>query len=143
MPYTSLIDAKIYFYNIKTKTLKKEYRNICDRINLIDSHFYVITYQPPKKLFIFNQEGELVDESSVESISEYIGHEDGWDCFMFSTNDNLFVLSLSGENTNLKHLFINVFEKSTKTFILFYLHLIKISFDVPIFYAIFSYRFCK
>ena len=86
---------KIHFYDLQTKTLKKEYRNINGRISLIDSHFYVVTYKQPKKLFIFDEEGELVDESSVESISNHIGNE--WDGFMFSTNDYLFVPSYHGK----------------------------------------------
>ena len=84
----------IYFYDLKTKTLKKEYRNIYGRISLIDSHFYVITSKQPKKLFIFDKEGELVDEISLESINEHI--RDEWDGFMFSTEDNLFVTSYTG-----------------------------------------------
>ena len=89
-------DEKIYFYDLKTKTLKKEYPNISGRISLIDSHFYVLTCEPPKKLFIFDQEGELIDEASVESISKYI--KGFWDGFMFLTKDNLFVTSFNGEN---------------------------------------------
>ena len=87
---------KIHFYDLQTKTLKKEYRNINGRISLIDSHFYVLTYKQPQKLFIFDEEGELVDEASVESISEYIEYH--YDGFMFSTKDNLFVTSNSGGN---------------------------------------------
>ena len=62
---------------------------------LIDSHFYVITCQSPDKLFIFNQEGELIDEVSVESIGEYI-QNDG-DGFIFLTKYYIFVTSSSGE----------------------------------------------
>ena len=92
----SLCDNMIYFYDVKTKKMKKEYRNIMGRISFIDSHFYVITYEQPKKLFIFDEEGELVDEISLESISEHIqNHLDG---FIFLTKDNLFVTSRSGGN---------------------------------------------
>ena len=93
---------KIYFYDLKTKRLKKEYRKINGRISLIDSHFYVVTnrasikfYEEPKKLFIFDEEGELIDEISVESISEHIQSND--DGFMFLTKDYLFVTSHTGE----------------------------------------------
>ena len=90
------LPSGIYFYDRKTKTLKKEYRNIDGRISLIKSHFYVVTYNSPKKLFIFDKEGELVDEASVESINEHIqSYDDG---FMFLTKDNLFVTSRSGGN---------------------------------------------
>ena len=87
--YKTRKDGKIYFYDIKTKILKKEYRNIDDRISLIDSHFYVVTYKQPKKLFIFDEEGEFVDESSVESISEHF--RDNCDSFMFSTEDIIYL----------------------------------------------------
>ena len=87
---------KIYFYDIKTKRLKKEYSNINGRISLIDSHFYVISCKQPQKLFIFDEEGELIDETSVDSISEHIQNQQGWDGFMFLTKDNLFVTSWSG-----------------------------------------------
>ena len=87
---------KTYFYDIKTKILKKEYPKIDGRISLIDSNFYVAIYKQPKKFVIFDQEGELIDECSVESISEHIQyHRDG---FMFSTEDYLFVSSFSGGN---------------------------------------------
>ena len=87
---------QINFYDLKTKTLKKEYPDISGRINFIDSHFYVVTFRPPsKKLFIFDQEGELIDEAIiVESFSEHI--KMFWDGFMFLTEDNLFVPSFSG-----------------------------------------------
>ena len=86
----------IFFYDIKTKKMKKEYPSISGRISLIDSHFYVLTYNPPKKLFIFDQEGELIDEASVESISEHIRNETGRDGSMFLMNDYLFISSFSG-----------------------------------------------
>ena len=88
----------IYFYDLKTKRLKKEYRNIDGRISFIDSHFYVLTYKQHQKLFIFDEEGELIDESSAESISGHIRSEDEWDGFMFLTKDYLFVTSHRGEN---------------------------------------------
>ena len=82
----------IYFYDLKTKILKKRYQNIPGRISLIDSHFFVVT----KKLLIFDEEGELIDEASVESISEHFrSYDDG---FMFFTKDNLYVTSLSEGN---------------------------------------------
>ena len=40
----------------------------------------------------------MIDESSVESLSEHIRDEDGWDGFMFLTKDNLFVTSWSERN---------------------------------------------
>ena len=87
---------KIHFYDLKTKTLKKEYQNIFGRISFIDSHFYVVTYNPPEKLFIFDQEGELVDELSLESMSEHI--QDYQDGLMYLTKDYLFVSATRGRN---------------------------------------------
>ena len=84
------------FYDIKTKILKKKYSDIFGRISLIDSYFYVISCKPPKKLFIFDQEGELVDEACLESISEHITNL-YWDGFMFLTNDYLFISSYTGK----------------------------------------------
>ena len=86
----------IYFYDLKTKKMKKEYQNINGRINLIDSHFYVMTCDSPQKLLIFDEEGDLIDEASVKSINEHFrSYDDG---FMFLTKDNLFVTSRSGGN---------------------------------------------
>ena len=62
---------------------------------MIDSHFYVFTCcKWPKKLLIFDEEGELVDEASIQSISEYI--QDYRDGSMISTKDYLFVTSFIG-----------------------------------------------
>ena len=84
---------KIFFYDIKTKNLKKEHPNIFGRINLIESYFYVVSLKPSNKLFIFDQEGELINETSIESISEHIKHPYGWDGFMLLTKDYLIFLS--------------------------------------------------
>ena len=87
-------NEKIYFYDLKTKTLIKKYEKKCkSRISFIDSHFYVVTWRPPQKLLIFDEEGELIDEASIESISEHI--RDYMDGFMFKINDYLFVTSFS------------------------------------------------
>ena len=81
--------CNIYFYDLETKTLKKEYVGIGGRISLIDSHFYVITHE---KFFIFNQEGELTDEICFRSkIGNFI--KTSYDGFMFPTNGYLFISS--------------------------------------------------
>ena len=86
----------LYFYDIKTKSLKNEYKNLRGRISLIGSYFYVVTSKPSTKVFIFDKEGDLIDEASIaESIKPYINCLN--DGFMFSTTSYLFVASYTGE----------------------------------------------
>ena len=87
---------KIYFYDLKTKKMKKVYQSIDGKICFIDSHFYVVNFNPTKKLLIFDEEGKFVDEARIESIGEHINSS--WDGFMFSSKYNLFISSKSGGN---------------------------------------------
>ena len=83
---------KICFYDKKTKKLKKQYAGSFGRISLIDSHFYVFSGKPPN-LYIFDDEGILTEKIGLPS--NLI--EDSSDGFLFSTEDNLLVLSKNGK----------------------------------------------
>ena len=79
----------VFFYDKATKKLKKEYFYKFVKINFIDSYFFVVSCKTPKKLYIFDQDGELIDEMNLEKINDL----DIFDGFMFSTKDHLIFLS--------------------------------------------------
>ena len=58
----------IYFYDLKTKALKNEYKNFSGRISYIYSNFYVMSIDNPKKAYLFDHEGNLVDEFKIDKI---------------------------------------------------------------------------
>ena len=86
----------IHFYDIKTKELKKKYSDIDGRISVIDSYFYVISGM--RILYVFDNEGDLIDETSVEKLKDFIRGNGEWDGFMLSTEDYLLFLSYYNEN---------------------------------------------
>ena len=87
----------IYFYDTKTKELKKKYPNFKGRISVIDSNFYVFSFSclAPNILYVFDNDGELIDETSLEKLKDYISSSRRWDGFMLSTEDFLIILSYS------------------------------------------------
>ena len=85
----------IYFYDKRTKQLKKKYPAILSRISLIDFNFYVISGTLVKNLFIFDHEGELIDEVILENLRDTIVNF--YDGYILSTEDYLLVLSNNGE----------------------------------------------
>ena len=64
----------LYFYDLETKKLVKEYKELAGTIQLIDSNFYVISFDPePKKVYCFNDHGCLIQEINISNdIKNYI-----------------------------------------------------------------------
>ena len=83
----------IYFYETKTKELKKKYPNFKGRISVIDSNFYVVSCLTPKILYVFDKEGELIDETRVKTRNDSINDIFGWDGFMISMEDYFLIIS--------------------------------------------------
>ena len=92
----------ICFYDKTTKKLKKKYEEITGRISIIGANFYVISSRPNKILFVYDQEGNLIKEVTIEKFSHLI--KDIWDGLMISSEDYLFVASFN-EQKVLKFMF--------------------------------------
>ena len=87
-------EGGIYFYDRRTKAFKKQYpNNIIGRISFIGSNFYVLSYKPSKKVYVFDAEGNLLEEFEIEIFGKLI--TDIKDGIIFSSKDYLFVSSFS------------------------------------------------
>ena len=64
----------INFYDIRTKNLKKQCPNVSGRISEIDSIFYLVSYNPTKKIFCFDTDGNLIEEYGAEGLNPYISY---------------------------------------------------------------------
>jgi hypothetical protein len=70
----------LYFYDLETKRLLNEYKDLTGTLNLIDSKFFVILFDPePKKVFCYNEHGFLIQEIKIsDNIKSYIASP--WYC---------------------------------------------------------------
>ena len=85
----------IYFWDIRTKKIKKKYSNINGVLmRFIASHFCIFSWESENgKIYFFDKEGELIDEICVQSLINKIQNIRGFDGFMLSTEDSsLFFL---------------------------------------------------
>ena len=62
----------INFYDLKTKNLKYQYPNQFGRISYVNSNFYIVSNQPKKRAYCYNNSGQFIQEINIERFSEFI-----------------------------------------------------------------------
>ena len=85
----------VYFYDIRSLCLKKEYKNVIGRISYINSYFYVISYAPYKRGYCYDHDGTLVEEIKIDKFGEFITHH--WDGYFLCVKNNFMILSNSSK----------------------------------------------
>ena len=82
-----------FFYDLKTKSLKKHYTQVYGRISYVHPNFYVASYSPSRILFCYDKDGNQTDEIKLNRISEYITE---WaDGCILNTDERLIISSHS------------------------------------------------
>ena len=83
----------VYFYDITTKTLKNEYKNIIGKMNSINNNFYLLSNQPLKRLYCYDNDGNLVEEIINKSFDKLIENNTADGCILNVTASNLMYMT--------------------------------------------------
>jgi hypothetical protein len=87
----------VNFYDLTTKTLKRQFVGILGRISEIHYNFYVTSWNPSMRIHCFNNEGENINEINLDRFSQhgYFVNEWGWDGHIYFLNNSIYITSFS------------------------------------------------
>jgi hypothetical protein len=80
-----------YFYDLESKILKNQYFSVFGRLSEFDEKFYVISFYRPKQAYVFDKEGNLVENIKIDGFGQFISR--WWDGCILCFNNNLIITS--------------------------------------------------
>ena len=87
-------NCTLNFYDLETKSLKKQYSNVSGRINEIDSTFYFVTFSPNKVIYCYDSDGNYKEEIDIDMLGTYFNYI--WDGIILNFDNSIIMANNKG-----------------------------------------------